>query len=111
MAYQSFSDVISFDTTYCTNKYSMPFAPFIVKDPPQSQCKGKRKPQRLKPPAEKNARSHELAQIVKKKAITSELAKRRRRKRLQSTSEHSIRVTKLVATEAENWERKKREMI
>lgn len=29
MAYQHFSDVVSFNTTYCTNKYSMPFAPFV----------------------------------------------------------------------------------
>ncbi|XP_058767041.1 protein FAR-RED IMPAIRED RESPONSE 1-like [Vicia villosa] len=27
--YQDFGDVISFDTTYITNKYKMPFAPFI----------------------------------------------------------------------------------
>jgi hypothetical protein len=27
--YQVFGDVISFDTTYITNKYKMPFAPFI----------------------------------------------------------------------------------
>ncbi|XP_058732801.1 protein FAR-RED IMPAIRED RESPONSE 1-like [Vicia villosa] len=27
--YQEFGDVISFDTTYITNKYKMPFAPFI----------------------------------------------------------------------------------
>ncbi|XP_020095571.1 protein FAR1-RELATED SEQUENCE 5-like isoform X2 [Ananas comosus] len=29
MAYQHFSDVVTFDTTYMTNKYNMPFAPFI----------------------------------------------------------------------------------
>ena len=28
-AYESFHDVIIFDTTYLTNKYDMPFAPFI----------------------------------------------------------------------------------
>ncbi|XP_058732753.1 protein FAR1-RELATED SEQUENCE 5-like [Vicia villosa] len=28
LAYQHFGDVITFDTTYKTNKYSMPFAPF-----------------------------------------------------------------------------------
>ncbi|KAL6567829.1 hypothetical protein OROGR_001497 [Orobanche gracilis] len=28
-AYESFGDVISFDSTYLTNKYSMPFAPFV----------------------------------------------------------------------------------
>ncbi|XP_039146884.1 protein FAR-RED IMPAIRED RESPONSE 1-like [Dioscorea cayenensis subsp. rotundata] len=28
-AYESFDDVISFDTTYLTNKYDMPFAPFV----------------------------------------------------------------------------------
>ncbi|KAJ3679602.1 hypothetical protein LUZ60_017613 [Juncus effusus] len=28
MAYQYFGDVVSFDTTYRTNKYNMPFAPF-----------------------------------------------------------------------------------
>ncbi|XP_039146804.1 protein FAR1-RELATED SEQUENCE 8-like [Dioscorea cayenensis subsp. rotundata] len=28
-AYEAFGDVISFDTTYLTNKYDMPFAPFI----------------------------------------------------------------------------------
>ena len=28
-AYKSFHDVITFDTTYLTNKYDMPFAPFI----------------------------------------------------------------------------------
>uniref|UniRef100_A0A2N9F1B9 SWIM-type domain-containing protein n=1 Tax=Fagus sylvatica TaxID=28930 RepID=A0A2N9F1B9_FAGSY len=28
-AYESFHDVITFDTTYLTNKYDMPFAPFI----------------------------------------------------------------------------------
>ena len=28
-AYQEFGDVITFDTTYLTNKYDMPFAPFI----------------------------------------------------------------------------------
>uniref|UniRef100_A0ACD5XZL2 Uncharacterized protein n=1 Tax=Avena sativa TaxID=4498 RepID=A0ACD5XZL2_AVESA len=27
--YESYSDVITFDTTYLTNKYSMPFAPFV----------------------------------------------------------------------------------
>uniref|UniRef100_A0A2N9EMN5 Protein FAR1-RELATED SEQUENCE n=1 Tax=Fagus sylvatica TaxID=28930 RepID=A0A2N9EMN5_FAGSY len=29
-AYESFNDVITFDTTYLTNKYDMPFAPFIA---------------------------------------------------------------------------------
>ena len=29
MDYAYFGDVISFDTTYKTNKYSMPFAPFV----------------------------------------------------------------------------------
>ena len=28
LAYEQFGDVITFDTTYKTNKYSMPFAPF-----------------------------------------------------------------------------------
>lgn len=28
-AYESFSDVVSFDSTYLTNEYRMPFAPFI----------------------------------------------------------------------------------
>jgi hypothetical protein len=28
-AYQYFNDVVSFDTTYLTNKYDMPFAPFV----------------------------------------------------------------------------------
>ncbi|XP_047337924.1 protein FAR1-RELATED SEQUENCE 5-like [Impatiens glandulifera] len=28
-AYQCFSDVITFDTTYLTNRYDMPFAPFV----------------------------------------------------------------------------------
>ncbi|XBI53195.1 hypothetical protein VPH35_035463 [Triticum aestivum] len=28
-AYESYCDVITFDTTYLTNKYSMPFAPFV----------------------------------------------------------------------------------
>ena len=28
-AYKSFGDVITFDTTYLTNKYDMPFAPFV----------------------------------------------------------------------------------
>jgi hypothetical protein len=28
-AYESFVDVITFDTTYLTNKYKMPFAPFV----------------------------------------------------------------------------------
>nr|XP_043616041.1 protein FAR1-RELATED SEQUENCE 5-like [Erigeron canadensis] len=28
-AYESFGDVVTFDSTYLTNKYSMPFAPFI----------------------------------------------------------------------------------
>ena len=28
-AYESFHDVITFDTTYLTNKYDMPFTPFI----------------------------------------------------------------------------------
>jgi hypothetical protein len=27
--YESFGDVITFDTTYLTNKYKMPFAPFV----------------------------------------------------------------------------------
>ncbi|KAK2391080.1 protein FAR1-RELATED SEQUENCE [Trifolium repens] len=29
LAYQQYGDVITFDTTYKTNKYSMPFAPFV----------------------------------------------------------------------------------
>nr|GMD08031.1 protein FAR-RED IMPAIRED RESPONSE 1-like [Ipomoea batatas] len=28
-AYESFADVITFDTTYLTNKYDMPFSPFV----------------------------------------------------------------------------------
>ncbi|GJZ52754.1 FAR-RED impaired response 1-like protein, partial [Tanacetum coccineum] len=28
-SYQSFGDVVSFDSTYLTNEYSMPFAPFV----------------------------------------------------------------------------------
>lgn len=28
MAYRYFGDVVTFDTTYRTNKYNMPFAPF-----------------------------------------------------------------------------------
>ncbi|KAL7220215.1 hypothetical protein ACSBR2_013142 [Camellia fascicularis] len=28
-AYESFGDVVSFDSTYLTNKYDMPFAPFV----------------------------------------------------------------------------------
>ena len=28
MPYQNFGDVVAFDTTYQTNKYSMPFIPF-----------------------------------------------------------------------------------
>jgi len=28
-AYQYFGDVVSFGTTYLTNKYDMPFAPFV----------------------------------------------------------------------------------
>ncbi|XP_028096390.1 protein FAR-RED IMPAIRED RESPONSE 1-like [Camellia sinensis] len=28
-AYEEFGDVVSFDTTYLTNKYDMPFAPFV----------------------------------------------------------------------------------
>ncbi|GJR48676.1 protein FAR1-related sequence 6, partial [Tanacetum coccineum] len=28
-AYESFGDVVTFDSTYLTNKYSMPFAPFV----------------------------------------------------------------------------------
>jgi hypothetical protein len=28
-AYKSFGDVVTFDTTYLTNKYDMPFAPFV----------------------------------------------------------------------------------
>ncbi|OAY84289.1 hypothetical protein ACMD2_10005 [Ananas comosus] len=39
----------------------------IVKDPPQSQCKGKRKPQRLKPPAEKNAKKSRTCANCQKK--------------------------------------------
>lgn len=27
--YESFGDVVTFDTTYLTNKYDMPFAPFV----------------------------------------------------------------------------------
>ncbi|KAL2542773.1 Protein FAR1-RELATED SEQUENCE 5 [Abeliophyllum distichum] len=29
MAYKEFDDVVTFDTTYLTNKYDMPFAPFV----------------------------------------------------------------------------------
>ena len=29
VAYEEFGDVITFDTTYLTNKYDMPFAPFV----------------------------------------------------------------------------------
>lgn len=29
LAYQYFGDVFTFDTTYMTNQYSMPFAPFV----------------------------------------------------------------------------------
>ncbi|XP_028120899.1 protein FAR-RED IMPAIRED RESPONSE 1-like [Camellia sinensis] len=29
VAYKAFGDVVSFDTTYLTNKYDMPFAPFV----------------------------------------------------------------------------------
>ncbi|XP_020089176.1 protein FAR1-RELATED SEQUENCE 1-like [Ananas comosus] len=39
----------------------------IVKDPPQSQCKGKGKPQRLKPPAEKNAKKSRTCANCQKK--------------------------------------------
>lgn len=28
-AYQYFGDVVTFDTTYLTNRYGMPFAPFV----------------------------------------------------------------------------------
>jgi len=28
-AYKEFGDVVTFDTTYLTNKYDMPFAPFV----------------------------------------------------------------------------------
>ncbi|KAK1361080.1 hypothetical protein POM88_045554 [Heracleum sosnowskyi] len=28
-AYREFGDVVTFDTTYLTNKYDMPFAPFV----------------------------------------------------------------------------------
>lgn len=28
-AYKHFGDVVTFDTTYLTNKYDMPFAPFV----------------------------------------------------------------------------------
>jgi hypothetical protein len=28
-SYESFGDVVTFDTTYLTNKYGMPFAPFV----------------------------------------------------------------------------------
>ena len=28
-AYEEFGDVVTFDTTYLTNKYDMPFAPFV----------------------------------------------------------------------------------
>lgn len=27
--YEEFGDVVTFDTTYLTNKYDMPFAPFV----------------------------------------------------------------------------------
>ncbi|OAY72277.1 Protein FAR1-RELATED SEQUENCE 5 [Ananas comosus] len=39
----------------------------IVKDPPQSQCKGKRKPQRFKPSAEKRAKKSRTCAKCKKK--------------------------------------------
>lgn len=29
-AYEKFSDVVTFDATYLTNKYDMPFAPIMV---------------------------------------------------------------------------------
>lgn len=29
VAYEEFGDIITFDTTYLTNKYDMPFAPFV----------------------------------------------------------------------------------
>jgi hypothetical protein len=29
VAYEDFGDVITFDTMYLTNKYKMPFAPFV----------------------------------------------------------------------------------
>jgi hypothetical protein len=28
-SYKDFKDVVTFDTTYLTNKYKMPFAPFV----------------------------------------------------------------------------------
>jgi hypothetical protein len=28
-AYEYFNDVVTFDTTYLTNRYDMPFAPFV----------------------------------------------------------------------------------
>jgi hypothetical protein len=28
-AYEFFGDIITFDTTYLTNRYDMPFAPFV----------------------------------------------------------------------------------
>ncbi|XP_020090014.1 uncharacterized protein LOC109711410 isoform X2 [Ananas comosus] len=37
------------------------------KDPPQSQCKGKRKPQRFKPSAEKRAKKFRTCAKCKKK--------------------------------------------
>jgi zinc finger SWIM domain-containing protein 3 len=30
VAYEYFGEVITFDTTYLTNKYDMPFAPFLA---------------------------------------------------------------------------------
>lgn len=29
VAYEAFGDVITFDTTYLTNKHGMPFTPFV----------------------------------------------------------------------------------
>ncbi|OAY83525.1 Protein FAR1-RELATED SEQUENCE 3, partial [Ananas comosus] len=37
------------------------------KDPPQSQCKGKRRPQRFKPPVEKKAKKSRTCQLCRKK--------------------------------------------
>lgn len=40
---------------------------YVLRDPPQSQCKGKRRPQRFKPPVEKKAKKYRTCQICKKK--------------------------------------------
>ncbi|OAY80626.1 hypothetical protein ACMD2_24155 [Ananas comosus] len=40
---------------------------YVLKDPPQSQCKGKRRPQRFKPPVETKAKKLRTCQLCKKK--------------------------------------------